>query len=97
MVDLTNAFPLSQLVSLIAEATKVVEAEYAKSITPSLPSLNDIDPHPLDSVLPTAALRKAVQTIEGACAQLCATVARPTHVISNVRTIHLNVPIMLTP
>ena len=31
-------------------------------------------------------LRLAIQTIEGACAQLMATVARPSHTVFNVRT-----------
>ena len=75
---------VSALVALIVSAAKNIEAEYAKSSTPSVPSLDDLTPHPLDSQISPAALRQATQTLEGACTQLCATVARPQHTIVNV-------------
>jgi len=77
---------LSRLVSLISEATKLVESRFMSSSNPYVPSLDDTDPHPLDTQLSDPALRAAVQTIEGACAQLCALVARPSHTIVNVST-----------
>jgi len=75
---------VSDLVALIVSAAKSIEAEYAKSSTPSVPSLDDLTPHPLDSQISSAALREATQILEGACTQLCATVARPQHTIVNV-------------
>lgn len=74
---------LSELVSLISKATKVVEAEFSKSDKPEVPSLDDTTPHPLDE-LSSMETREAVAIIEGACAQLCALVARPSHTVLNV-------------
>lgn len=74
---------LDELVALITFATKTVEAEYAKN-GHSVPDINSTQPHPYDSEPSTEELRKAIQVIEGACAQLCATVARPGHTLANV-------------
>ncbi|KAK7691438.1 hypothetical protein QCA50_004837 [Cerrena zonata] len=73
---------LSELVALITKATKVVEAEFAKSAKPEIPSLDDTAPHPLDG-LSSMETKEAVAIIEGACAQLCALVARPSHTVLN--------------
>lgn len=75
------------LAALISDAAKVVEAHYASSDQPYVPSLDDTDPHPLDE-RSSKELRTAIQIIEGACAQLSATVARPNHTIVNVRVYH---------
>jgi len=74
---------ISALAKLISDASKVVEAHFAKSSKPYVPSLDDTEPHPIDKQLAGKELRTAVQTIEGACAQLSATVARPSHTILN--------------
>lgn len=68
---------LSELVSLIANATKFVEDTFAKTSKPDVPTLDDTAPHPLDNQVSSTEMREAVQTIEGACAQLCALIARP--------------------
>jgi len=73
------------LVALIVSAAKTIEAEYAKSSKPSIPSLDDLSPHPLDAEISSPGLKEATRILEGACAQLCATVARPDHTIVNVR------------
>ena len=39
---------ISALAKLISDATKVVEAHFAKSSKPYVPSLDDTEPHPLD-------------------------------------------------
>jgi hypothetical protein len=75
---------ISSLVSLISNAAKVIEAQYAKSSKPFVPSLDDTKPHPFDLQIPSSELKAAIQTLEGACAQLCATVARPDHAVLNV-------------
>ena len=75
---------VSALVALIVNAAKSIEAEYAKSSAPSVPSLDDLTPHPLDSQISSPALIQATQILEGACTQLSATVARPKQTISNV-------------
>ncbi|PBK67979.1 S-adenosyl-L-methionine-dependent methyltransferase [Armillaria solidipes] len=75
---------LSELVSLIASAAKVVEEDFAQSSVPNVPSLDDTRPHPLDDRLSSMKMMEAIQTIEGACAQLCALVARPNHTMLNM-------------
>lgn len=74
---------LSALVALIADATKIVEAHYKKvEVMPYVPSLDNPDAHPLDTVIADdKELCTAIQTVEGACSQLCATIARPTHTL----------------
>ncbi|KAK0185211.1 S-adenosyl-L-methionine-dependent methyltransferase [Armillaria mellea] len=74
---------LSQLVSLIADATKFVEDTFAKTAEPNIPSLDDAAPHPLDDQVSSMEMKEAIQTIEGACAQLCALVARPSRTMVN--------------
>ncbi|KAK0222574.1 S-adenosyl-L-methionine-dependent methyltransferase [Armillaria nabsnona] len=74
---------LSQLVSLIADATKFVEDTFAKTTEPSVPSMDDTAPHPLDDQVSSMEMKEAIQTIEGACAQLCALVARPNRTMVN--------------
>lgn len=83
MAPMGQTGQLSALVDLIANATKIVEAHYRKSVKPYVSSLDDLESHPLDDELSDAELRNAIQTIEGACAQLSATVARPSHTIVN--------------
>ena len=83
---------VSALVSLIVNAAKSIEAEYAKSSAPFVPSLDDLTPHPLDSQVPSPALIQATQILEGACAQLSATVVRPKQTISNVSSLRRWLP-----
>ena len=75
---------ISALTKLISDASKLVEAHFAKSSKPYVPSLDDTEPHPIDKQLAGKELQTAVQTIEGACAQLSASVARPSYTIINV-------------
>ena len=81
---------LSSLVALIANATKLVESRFEASSQPYVPTLDDTEEHPLDKELSDPELRAAIQTIEGACAQLCATVARPSHTVVNVSRMPLS-------
>ena len=80
----SNHSEISALVALITDASKIVEQHYANSAIHAIPSLNDIESHPLDNAIYDADLRNAIQIIEGACLQLTATVARPNHTIVNV-------------
>lgn len=75
---------ISGLVSLITEAARTVESYY-QSNGENVPSIDNTEPHPLDNTPYPPDVRLAVQTIEGACLQLCASVARPGHTILNVR------------
>jgi hypothetical protein len=74
---------LSALVLLLNEACQSVEREYAKTSKP-LPSLDDINPHPLDDQLYPLKLRESVCIIEAVTAQICALVGRPNHVMASV-------------
>ncbi|KAG6916946.1 hypothetical protein DXG01_004633 [Tephrocybe rancida] len=75
---------VSELVTLITNAARAIEFHYSQlSSQPYVPSLDDISPHPMDSAISSPALKDAVQILEGACAQLSATVARPSHTVLN--------------
>ncbi|KZT21972.1 S-adenosyl-L-methionine-dependent methyltransferase [Neolentinus lepideus HHB14362 ss-1] len=74
---------LTSLVDVISSALKDVAAEYSK-VGCQIPSLDDTRPGPFDlSENSNLRLNRAVQIVEGACAQLCATIARPSHYMSN--------------
>ncbi|KXN85134.1 Sterigmatocystin 8-O-methyltransferase [Leucoagaricus sp. SymC.cos] len=75
----------SSLVTLIASATSSLESYYnAHPTKPYVPSLDDTEPHPLDTEFYPSDVRQAAQILEGACAQLCATLLRPNHTILNI-------------
>jgi len=74
---------VNALLALITEAVATVQNEFSQSSKPYVPSLNDTEPHPLDTQFSSQSLIKAVRTIQGACAQLCTTVARPNHTLLN--------------
>ncbi|KAG5732025.1 Sterigmatocystin 8-O-methyltransferase [Termitomyces sp. T112] len=74
---------ISELITLIKNATETIESHFLKSSLPIIPSLDSLAHHPLDSAILPPQLRDAVQLLEGACGQLCATLARPNHIILN--------------
>jgi hypothetical protein len=78
-----NMSQLSVLLSLLTDACESVEREYAKTSKP-LPSLDDVNPHPLDDQPYPLELRESVRIIEAITAQICASVGRPNHVMVNV-------------
>ncbi|KAH6915508.1 O-methyltransferase-domain-containing protein [Coprinopsis sp. MPI-PUGE-AT-0042] len=83
---------LSALASLISNATKIVEDHFLTSPEGGyVPSLDDTAEHPLDSQILPSHIRQAVQTIEAACAQLCAAVVKPQMTILN-RTLEIYCP-----
>ncbi|KAG7090647.1 hypothetical protein E1B28_009748 [Marasmius oreades] len=67
---------LSQLVALINNATKVIEARTSADVSLDRTSTED-------DALSTPEVREAIRIVEGACAQLVASVARPSHTILN--------------
>ena len=81
---------ISALAKLVSDASKIVEAHCAKSSKPYVPSLDDTEPYPLESMIGWTIGRERITDcvrtwiIEGGCAQLSATVARPSHTIVNV-------------
>ncbi|TFK48868.1 S-adenosyl-L-methionine-dependent methyltransferase [Heliocybe sulcata] len=83
-----DASHIDGLLKLISSTVQDIVAEY-KTAGRGVPTLDDTEPGPFDSTdKSTLQLTRAVQIVEGACAQLCATVARPSHYISNVRDYH---------
>ncbi|KAG5352358.1 hypothetical protein C0989_002679 [Termitomyces sp. Mn162] len=75
---------ISDLIALVRNATNIIETHYLKSTFSIVPSLDNLVPHPLDTAISPPALRDAVQLLEGASAQLCTTLARPSHTILNI-------------
>ena len=72
---------LLALAARITQSVLTVLDEYAKAGRP-VPSLDSTDS---SATLVTAPIREAVRVIEGACAQLCASVAPPEQVIAGSR------------
>ncbi|EIW76001.1 S-adenosyl-L-methionine-dependent methyltransferase [Coniophora puteana RWD-64-598 SS2] len=66
------------LLSLINSATTDALALYTADDR-DVPDLRSTVSHPLDTADDTVALKKAIRTLEGACQQLCATLAPPQH------------------
>lgn len=76
---------ISGLISLIVNAASSLEGYHKANLQkPYVPSLDDIEPHPLDAEIYPLQMKQAAQTLEGACAQLCASLIRPNHTVLNV-------------
>ncbi|KAJ7637169.1 S-adenosyl-L-methionine-dependent methyltransferase [Roridomyces roridus] len=73
---------ISCLLTLINQAARTLESGYNKD-DGVVPSLDQIEPHALDGKLSAPDTQEAIQILEGACAQLCATLARPNHTLVN--------------
>jgi len=80
----TNRAKLEALLKLINSAAQEAIAEYEKN-GDDAPAIDASVPHPLDNATDNIALRSAIRTLEGACAQLCTTLAPPSHTAINVR------------
>lgn len=74
---------IDALLELISSATQAAVAEYEKTGS-GVPTPDARSSHPLDSVPDALALKKAIRILEGACEQLCTTLAQPMHTIINV-------------
>lgn len=76
---------LDALVALICSSVETIKEEWQKDEITE-PNLDSISPHPADSgAAQGITLKKALQVLEGACAQLVVTTATPAHVLVNVR------------
>ncbi|KAG6329568.1 hypothetical protein ID866_9521 [Astraeus odoratus] len=67
---------LEALLDIINSSARQAMAEYKKRGN-GVPTINSTEFHPLDSAADTVALRKALRLLEGACQQLCASLAPP--------------------
>jgi hypothetical protein len=83
------------LLALITSATKDATAIY-EATGAGVPSPNSHVSHPLDFAPDALALKKAIRVLEGACEQLCATLAQPMHTIANVSSqIPINIGVLI--
>ena len=91
----TNKAKLEALLKLINSAAQEAIAEYEKA-GGDVPSIDSTEPHPLDNddAIDNIALKSAIRTLEGACAQLCTTLAPPSHTAINVSYSFLIPPIL---
>jgi hypothetical protein len=76
------------LVDLIVKAASTVQNIFSNSSKPHVPSLNDLSPHPFDTGISDPNLKQAIRVLQGACAQLTATVERRTITLLNLSYYH---------
>ena len=74
---------LDALLALLYSAAQDAIAEYER--TGDVPTKESA--HPRDSQHPTIALKNALRILEGACDQLCTTLAPPAHTLLSVSVI----------
>ncbi|KIJ64097.1 hypothetical protein HYDPIDRAFT_28987 [Hydnomerulius pinastri MD-312] len=73
---------LEALLQIINTSARQAIAEYKKGGNDA-PTINSTEFHPIDFATDTVALKKAVRLLEGACQQLCASLAPPQHTVIN--------------
>ncbi|KAH0826051.1 hypothetical protein J3R83DRAFT_7336 [Lanmaoa asiatica] len=74
---------LEALLDIINTSAHQAIAEYKKGGN-EVPTIHSKTYHPIDFAIDTVALKKAVRLLEGACQQLCASLAPPQHTLQNV-------------
>lgn len=77
---------LDQLISVISSSVEIFKAEYDR-LGEDLPSLEDQQSHPFDTINASDRLREAILSIQGACAQLSTLVTPPQRTVTAVRYI----------
>lgn len=75
---------VESLLAIINQAAFDALDEYEK-YGQSAPIPDSLERHPLDNAQDKLLLKKIISKLEGACEQLCTTLAPPTHTIMNVR------------
>lgn len=73
---------LEALLEIINSSALQAISEYKKHGN-AVPTIHSTEFHPLDFATDTVALKKAVRLLEGACQQLCASLAPPQHTVIN--------------
>jgi len=79
----SNKAKIEALLKLVNSAAQQAIAEY-ENAGGDVPSIDSTELHPLDDAIDQVALKTAVRTLEGACAQLCTTLAPPSHTAINL-------------
>lgn len=74
---------LEALLALINSSAGQAMALY-EQVNGTVPSIDSTELHPLDEALDQVELKAAICTLEGACAQLCTTLAPPGHTAINL-------------
>ncbi|KAF8128344.1 S-adenosyl-L-methionine-dependent methyltransferase [Boletus edulis] len=73
---------LEALLEIINTSARQAIVEYKKDGN-EVPTIHSKTYHPIDFANDTVALKKAVRLLEGACQQLCASLAPPQHTVQN--------------
>ncbi|KAG1828530.1 O-methyltransferase-domain-containing protein [Suillus variegatus] len=79
---MANKAKLEALLTLINTSARDAIALYEQY--GDVPAIDQMEPHPLDNAVDQTALKSAIRTLEGACAQICATLAPPSHTAINL-------------
>ncbi|KAG2074785.1 S-adenosyl-L-methionine-dependent methyltransferase [Suillus decipiens] len=79
---IANKAKLEALLTLINTSARDAIALYEQY--GDLPSINQTETHPLHDAVDQIALKSAICTLEGACAQICTTLAPPAHTVINL-------------
>ncbi|KAH7879245.1 S-adenosyl-L-methionine-dependent methyltransferase [Lentinula edodes] len=79
---MTGNIEVQVLLELIRKSATEALDEYGK-YGDGVPSVYETNTHPLDEHKMSLRLKKAIRNLEGACDQLCATLAPPLHTIVN--------------
>ncbi|KAF9235020.1 S-adenosyl-L-methionine-dependent methyltransferase [Melanogaster broomeanus] len=74
---------LEALLEIINTSARQAIAEYKKGGN-DVPTIHSKTFHPIDFATDTVALKRAVRLLEGACQQLCASLAPPQHTVINI-------------
>ncbi|KAG2366736.1 O-methyltransferase-domain-containing protein [Suillus spraguei] len=79
---MANKAKLEALLTLINTSARDAIALYEQY--GDVPSIDQTEPHPLDEAVDQVALKSAIRILEGACAQICTTLAPPAHTAINL-------------
>ncbi|KAF8839427.1 S-adenosyl-L-methionine-dependent methyltransferase [Paxillus ammoniavirescens] len=80
---MSNRAKLESLLRLVNSAAQEAIAMYEKA-GDDAPSIESTEFHPLDEAIDQVALKRTIRILEGACAQLCTTLAPPAHTVNNL-------------
>ncbi|KIK82024.1 hypothetical protein PAXRUDRAFT_832449 [Paxillus rubicundulus Ve08.2h10] len=80
---MSNRAKLESLLTLVNSAAQEAIAMYEKD-GGYVPSIDSTKFHPLDEAIDQVSLKKSIRVLEGACAQLCTTLAPPVHTLNNL-------------
>ncbi|KAH7908402.1 O-methyltransferase-domain-containing protein [Hygrophoropsis aurantiaca] len=80
---MSNRTKIEALLKMVNSAAQEAMTLYEKA-GGDVPAIDSTGPHPLDDAIDTVALKSAIRTLEGACGQICTTLAPPSHTAINL-------------